>query len=164
MSKKFTAAQRAYPTYEQEALGVIEALMKWEDRLVGRPIRLVTDHEAFITLQKVMRTTRNARLIRWDEFISKFQVEIEHVPGATNKVADCLSRYYENDHPDEIHPVQVYVNADVRLEPERSELTRLRQAELDDIEYMFALRERVESREEEAAALSAAAATRDTRI
>ena len=35
MSKKFTVAQRSYRTFEHEALGVIEALMKWEDKLVG---------------------------------------------------------------------------------------------------------------------------------
>jgi hypothetical protein len=36
-----------------------------------------------------------------------------HVPGVTNKVADCLSRYYENDRFDEIHKSHHYVNADV---------------------------------------------------
>ncbi|KAI9069511.1 hypothetical protein FKP32DRAFT_1559582, partial [Trametes sanguinea] len=103
-----------------------------------------------------MRKTRNARLIRWDEFISKFRAEFEHIPGTENKVADCLSRYFENDHPEEIHPVQTYVNADVRLEPDTSELTKLRQAELDEIVRIFALRERVETREEEARPMAAA--------
>ncbi|KAI9060896.1 hypothetical protein FKP32DRAFT_1577085, partial [Trametes sanguinea] len=101
-----------------------------------------------------MRTTRNARLIRWDEFISKFKAEFEHIPGTENKVADCLSRYYENDHVGETHPVQKYVNADIRLEREVSELTRLRQEELREIERMFALRERSEPRDEEAALLA----------
>jgi hypothetical protein len=36
MSKKFMSAQRSYKTYEQEALAVIESLMKWEDKLLGR--------------------------------------------------------------------------------------------------------------------------------
>jgi hypothetical protein len=35
MSKKFTSAQRSYRTFEHEALAVIKALMKWEDKLVG---------------------------------------------------------------------------------------------------------------------------------
>ena len=35
MSKKFTTAQWSYRTFEHKALGVIKALMKWEDKLVG---------------------------------------------------------------------------------------------------------------------------------
>ena len=34
MSKKFTSAERSYQTFEHEALTIIEALMKWEDKLV----------------------------------------------------------------------------------------------------------------------------------
>lgn len=35
LSKKFSSAQRAYKTYEQEALAIMEGLMKWEDKLLG---------------------------------------------------------------------------------------------------------------------------------
>ncbi|GBE83163.1 Transposon Tf2-1 polyprotein [Sparassis crispa] len=35
LSKKFTSAQRAYKTYEHEALAILEALLKWEDKLLG---------------------------------------------------------------------------------------------------------------------------------
>src|SRR5271154_977904 len=45
MSKKFTNTQRSYFTYEHETLGVIEALKKWDDALLGLPeIRIITDH------------------------------------------------------------------------------------------------------------------------
>ncbi len=90
MSKKFTSAQRSYPTYEHEALGIIEALLKWEDRLLGRKICIATDHEALLAMREVKRDTRSGRLIRWDEFLSRYDYEIEHVPGKDNKVADCL--------------------------------------------------------------------------
>ena len=50
MSKKFTDAQRSYFMYEHEMLGVIEALRKWDDTLLGlRSIWIVTDHEALKT-------------------------------------------------------------------------------------------------------------------
>ena len=50
MSKKFTNAQRSYFTYEHETLGVIEALKKWDDILLGLPeIKVVTDHQALKT-------------------------------------------------------------------------------------------------------------------
>ena len=51
MSKKFTSAQRSYQTFEHEALAVIKALMKWEDKLVGRQFTIVTDHEALETIK-----------------------------------------------------------------------------------------------------------------
>jgi hypothetical protein len=41
-----------------------------------------------------------------------------HVDGVDNKVADCLSPYYENDTGDESHPEHIYINADARLDPE----------------------------------------------
>ena len=41
-----------------------------------------------------------------------------HVDGVDNKVADCLSRYYENDMSEDNHLENTYVNADIRLDPD----------------------------------------------
>ena len=41
-----------------------------------------------------------------------------HVDGVDKKVADCLSRYYENDTSEDHHSENTYVNADIRLDPE----------------------------------------------
>lgn len=153
MSKKFTSAQRSYRTYEHEALGIIEALMKWEDRLLGRRIFVATDHKALTSMQQAIRDTKSSRLIRWDEYMSRFDLKIVHVEGVQNKVADCLSRYYENDAPDEIHPPQAYVNADLRLDPNMDELPKLRKKEIDDEVALRALREVEEDRAQEAAAM-----------
>ncbi|KAL1937390.1 hypothetical protein VTO73DRAFT_13796 [Trametes versicolor] len=157
MSKKFTSAQRSYPTYEQEALAMIEALLKWEDRLIGRKFRIATDHEALLAMGQVKRDTRSGRLIRWDEFLSRYDYEIEHVPGRENKVADCLSRYFENDPPDVLRPIQDYVNADVRLDPGMEDIVDVRKAEIErtvEEVALRALREVVEDRENEAAELA----------
>ena len=35
-----------------------------------------------------------------------------------NRVADCLSRYYETDRPDETHPAHEFVSADAKLDLE----------------------------------------------
>jgi len=58
-----------------------------------------------------------------DEYLSHFKYKIMHVPGVTNKVVDCLSRYYENDRYDEIHESHHYVSADVQLDPNYEDLT-----------------------------------------
>lgn len=158
MSKKFTAAQRSYQTYEHEALAIIEALLKWEDRLVGRKFRIATDHDALTDMRTAKRRTNSGRLIRWDEYLSRFDAEIEHVPGKENKVADCLSRYYESEPPDVLHPPHDYVNADVRLDRNLDFLPDVRREEvlkLVEEVAIRALREVVEEREKEAADLTA---------
>ena len=35
MSKKFTAAQHNYRVFEMETIAILEALLKWEDKLIG---------------------------------------------------------------------------------------------------------------------------------
>ena len=38
--------------------------------------------------------------------------------GDTNRVADCLSQYYENNSPDDHHPDHNFVSADMKLNPD----------------------------------------------
>jgi hypothetical protein len=42
MSKKFTDAQQNYRVFEHETLAILEALLKWEDKLLGYRIHVVT--------------------------------------------------------------------------------------------------------------------------
>ncbi len=46
MSKKFTTAQHNYQVHELKTLGILEALLKWEDKLMGYHIHVITDHQA----------------------------------------------------------------------------------------------------------------------
>jgi hypothetical protein len=46
MSKKFTTAQTNYCVFEMETIIILKALLKWEDKLLGRKITVVTDHKA----------------------------------------------------------------------------------------------------------------------
>jgi hypothetical protein len=46
MSKKFTAAQHNYRVFEMETIAILEALLKWEDKLIGNRIHIVTNHHA----------------------------------------------------------------------------------------------------------------------
>ena len=115
LSRKFSDAQHHYKTHEHETIAVLKALMKWEDKLLGQKFVLVTDHKGleYFKTQK----TLSARQVRWWEFLSRFDYDTLHVKGVDNKVADCLSHYYENDLPKEDHPEHIYVNTDVRLDP-----------------------------------------------
>jgi hypothetical protein len=46
MSKKFMAVQHNYHVFEMETIAILEALLKWEDKLIGNCIHVVTDHRA----------------------------------------------------------------------------------------------------------------------
>ena len=46
MSKKFTSAQHHYRVFELETLGILEGLLKWEDKLLCVRTHVVTDHKA----------------------------------------------------------------------------------------------------------------------
>jgi hypothetical protein len=88
----------------------------------------VTDHKGL----EYFETQKNLsdRQVRWWEFISRFNFTIMHVDGVDNKVADCLYRYYENDTGNESHLEHIYVNADVRLDPDGELLPTDRYMEL----------------------------------
>jgi Integrase zinc binding domain len=62
--------------------------------------------------------------------LSRFNFTIMHVDGIDNKVADCLSRCSEDDTGDEGHLEHIYVNADVRLDPDGELLPTDRYMEL----------------------------------
>ena len=45
LSTKFMSTQHNYHMHEHETLAVLEALMKWEDKLLGRKFMVVTNHK-----------------------------------------------------------------------------------------------------------------------
>ena len=93
---------------------MLEALMKWEDKLLGHKFTLVTDHKGL----KYFKTQKDLldRQVQWWEFLSHFNYTIMHVEGVDNKVADSLSHYYENDMSEDNHSENTYVNADIMLD------------------------------------------------
>ena len=62
MSKKFTAAQMNYRVFKMETIAILEALLKWEDKLLSQKILVVTNHKAleFFKMQRCLNS-RQAR-------------------------------------------------------------------------------------------------------
>ena len=120
MSKKLTNAQHNYRTFERETLAILEALLKWEDKLLGFPFKIVTDHEALTYLSTQQKLS--SQQIRWTDCLSRFNAEIVYMKGVDNKVADCLSRYYETEGGEGAHKRVDWVNADIRLDLEGDDL------------------------------------------
>jgi hypothetical protein len=164
MSKKFTNAQQHYAVHEQETLAILEALQKWEDKLVGHRFRVITDHKALEFFQTQAQLSNRQR--RWMDYMSRFNFDITYVKGEYNKVADCLSRYFENDTSADEHEFHDYVQADRKVDPDGEDLPSDRLQEIKErvieIRSMHAmatrkkLREEQELREEEAEAIQQA--------
>ena len=56
LSKKFSNAQHNYCMHEHETITVLEALIKWEDKLLGQKFTLVTHHKGldYFKIQPVL--------------------------------------------------------------------------------------------------------------
>jgi hypothetical protein len=157
MSKKFTAAQHNYRVFEMETIAILEGLLKWEDKLLGNKVRVVTDHRALEFFKTQRRLS--SRQMRWMEYLSRFDFDIQYVKGTSNKVADSLSRYYQSDTSDDTHMTYDYVNADLVLDPEGEDLPWNRVVEIRAISDHLpkrTLREVVEDRGTQAKVLAEA--------
>lgn len=115
-SRKFTPAQMNYRTHEQELLGILEGIMKWEDKLAGQAFTVLTDHASLKWLHSQLDLT--CRQVRWVEYLSRFNFKVEYIPGESNRVADALSHRYESDTLDDVQDLHKFVNANSRLDPE----------------------------------------------
>ena len=116
LSKKFSSAQQNYRTHEHEMIAILEALIKWEDKLLGRKFVIVTDHKSLEYFETQLHLS--SRQTRWWEYIFCFNFTIQHVDGTDNQVVDCLSRYYEADGPEDYHPDHDFMSADMKLDPD----------------------------------------------
>ena len=92
LSKKFSSAQHSYRTYEQETLAILEGLLRWEDKLLGCEIIIITNHWMleFFNTQHAMLLCQ----IRWYEYLSRFSYTIQYIEGIKNVIADALSCMY----------------------------------------------------------------------
>ena len=86
-SRKLNPAQTRYTTTERELLAIVETLKEFRNILLGQVIKVYTDHK------NLTYTHFNTdRVMRWRLILEEFGVELLHLPGTTNLVADALSR------------------------------------------------------------------------
>ena len=90
-SKKFLKYQKNYSVVKKETLGLVLALEHFDVYLGSTPfkIKVYTDHNP-LTFLKTMKN-KNQRLVRWSLALQEYDLEIQHIPGSENVVADALS-------------------------------------------------------------------------
>ena len=91
-SKKFLGYQKSYSVVEKETLGLVLALEHFGVCLGSAPfeIRVYTGHDPLTFLGTVKN--KDQGLVRWSLALQEYNLEIQHIPGSEDLVADALSR------------------------------------------------------------------------
>src|SRR5436190_7592656 len=89
-SRSLKGAELNYTVTEIECLALVWALRKWHTTLLGRHIKIHSDHRALKFLSSC--ADDSARIARWMAFLGEFDLEICHIPGKENLIVDTLSR------------------------------------------------------------------------
>ena len=92
VSRRLLDREVNYAIIEKEALAIVYSLGKLAKYLIMRPFFIQTDHNPLTFLKK--NQSRNARLSRWALTLQQFTFSISHISGASNVIADALSRAY----------------------------------------------------------------------
>ncbi|CAM4532914.1 unnamed protein product [Caretta caretta] len=90
LSKKLSERESNWSVTEKECYAIVYALEKLRPYVWGRRFNLQTDHAALKWLHTVKET--NKKLLRWSLALQDFDFDVQHISGASNKVADALSR------------------------------------------------------------------------
>ncbi len=91
-SRKLDKAQKNYATVEKEALSLLLALKHYDVYLGSTPhtVQVFTDHNPLVFVHRMK--LQNQRLLRWSLTLQEYNIEISHVKGTENVIADALSR------------------------------------------------------------------------
>ena len=86
--------EKKYAINELELLAVVWGLEHFRLYIYGKPIKLLTDHQALEPLIKRNRSnkTYSARLTRWLDRLAYFTINLNHIAGKHLAITDYLSR------------------------------------------------------------------------
>jgi len=87
-SRKYTATETRYSTFQQEMGAVVWALERFQEYCMGYPVIVETDHR---NISYVKRSAM-PQLARWRMRLEAFDFEVHYRCGALQQVADGLSR------------------------------------------------------------------------
>lgn len=111
-SRAFSPAESRWTTMHQELFAVKWGLEQFRSYIIGRRVKVVTDHANLKWLTTI--APYQAKVARWCMSMAEFDFFIEHRKGERNVVPDVLSR----------HPVNENIPEDnVVIPPENSVIT-----------------------------------------
>lgn len=89
-SGKFTGSQLNWAVIQKEAYAILFGLRKFEHVVYGRRIWVWSDHNPLEFVMKASPTS--SMLMRWALSLARFDLQVVHLPGKDNVIADFLSR------------------------------------------------------------------------
>ena len=112
-SRYLNDTEKKYSIGELELLAVVRGLEKFRFYLYRKKVYLYTDHQALEPLINRNRSNRqySARLTRWLERLTYFNISIQHIAGSILKFTDYLSRNSVGGAtPEEIYDEEYVIN------------------------------------------------------
>ena len=91
-SAKLKKHQKGYSTIEKECLAIVSAVKKFECYLPqnSATIHVYTDHNPLSFIHKMKNN--NNRILRWALSLQEYRLQVQHIKGVENRIADTLSR------------------------------------------------------------------------
>ena len=90
-SRKLNKHQLNYAPIEKECLAIILCITHFSVYLNnGHTTTVFTDHNPLAFLSKMKE--KNQKLLRWSLILQEYDIEIRHIKGSDNVIADMLSR------------------------------------------------------------------------
>jgi hypothetical protein len=94
VSKKLTPTQQRWPATKRELYGLMWAMNKLRQYLLGRHFIARVDHKPLVAM---MKNKSSILTEGWIEQIQQYSFTTEYLPGEENRLADALSRKYEGE-------------------------------------------------------------------
>jgi hypothetical protein len=124
-SRVLNQTMQSYATCEKELLAIVYVLQRFRIYMYGRKVTLFTDNKALSFLHRCIITSN--RVVRWMVQLQECGLEIRHIKGVQNHLADFLSRNLsvmtieqtrDLTRPDQVmvHHIQVYKDKDLKKE------------------------------------------------
>mgnify|MGYP003339514809 CR=1 FL=1 len=91
-SHKLSVTEANYSAFDRELLAVYASIIHFQHMLEGRQFTVFTDHRPLLGALTKVADMKSDRQRRQLSFISEFALQIRHISGESNVVADTLSR------------------------------------------------------------------------
>ncbi|KAF2068905.1 hypothetical protein CYY_009774 [Polysphondylium violaceum] len=96
-SRKLTGVQKKYGVGDREMLAIFDSLQKFKHLLFSKKVAVYTDHKNILfILRNKGKNELSLRQNNYISFFDEFNLEVLHIEGKSNKIADLLSRKFDN--------------------------------------------------------------------
>jgi transposase InsO family protein len=89
-SRKLLPREKNYSTIEKELLAIMASLDTFRVYVGFGPVTIHSDHKPLVWLRQC--TSANQRVLRWALMLAEYDIDVQHIKGTDNCLADLLSR------------------------------------------------------------------------